>query len=81
MRKRIDEKRELLRRKIEELSEEHRRAVIWAIEHYHEIERMCRSEPMTQEQRKMLLEQAERNNDPYLLVLIMMEKTINEPKQ
>lgn len=70
-----------LERRMSELPEEMKQAVVWLVCHHDEIERMCRSAPLTPAQREACMRKAKEKNDPYAIVLLLAERRINAPEK
>lgn len=71
-------KDEELTEKIEQLPEEARRAIIWAITHWELVELLCKDAEMTHEEAEKMKIQAIERQDYVLLVLICAAQAFSQ---
>ena len=72
-----DEKREELMEAYASLPPDVQKAVMWLVQNYHPLEKMCKAGPLTEESRMMFEKLAIERDDVWLLALVKFERAVN----
>ena len=76
-----DEKINELKELLKTLPQDKQQAMLWIANHYNAAVELCKSEVLSEETRKALLNQAFQQDDMLLAALVLLEQRIHEKKQ
>ena len=74
----LDQKRRELIERVSELPEKTQNAILWLISNYDLAMQICKAQKLTEQERCQVEEIAKRKDDPLLLLLSIMERTVNK---